>query len=48
MFAEVLTELVVVDYINFSGPWFYMKPEPHGLQNIFSIPGKLNAEILKD
>lgn len=22
MLAEVLTELVFVDYINFSGPWF--------------------------
>lgn len=33
MFAEVLTELVVVDYINVSGPWFYMKPELCGLQN---------------
>lgn len=33
--AEVLTELVVAHYIYFSGPWFYMKPELHGLQNTF-------------
>lgn len=48
MFAEVLTELVVVDCIDFSGPWFYMKPELHGLQNTFLCNCELSAETLKD